>query len=153
LFLYIGGISLSDEIDNDFSDTEYVNHIMNKENKTIVNGFTHLLILWFLSKEDLHGYALMKRLNEFFSPQIECGFVKKVSSSKIYPILSDMEEYKIIEGEWKVQSSKNIKVYHLTNRGELILEDISKKIQYVYSIKNPLWQEFFQDIFKGSNGK
>ena len=34
--------------------------------KHFSNGITHNLILWIISKEPIHGYGIMKKLDEFF---------------------------------------------------------------------------------------
>ena len=54
--------------------------------KHFSNGITHNLILWIISKETIHGYGIMKKLDEFFSfGEAECEMT--ASSSKIYTIL------------------------------------------------------------------
>ena len=35
--------------------------------KHFSNGLTHNLILWIISKESIHGYGIMKKLDEFFN--------------------------------------------------------------------------------------
>ena len=35
--------------------------------KHFTNGIIHKLILWIISKENIHGYGIMKKLEEFFS--------------------------------------------------------------------------------------
>ena len=60
--------------------------------KHFSNGIIHNLILWIISKESIHGYGIMKKLEEFsiFQEANKCDI--KVNSSKIYPILSKMEK-------------------------------------------------------------
>jgi len=69
--------------------------------KNFSNGIIHNLILWIISKEDIHGYGLMKKLNGFFNfEDSKCEI--SINSSKIYPILSKMEKRGFIVGEWKI---------------------------------------------------
>ena len=50
------------------------------------NGLIRNLILWIISKEKIHGYGIMKKLDEFFDFK-DVDFEIKNTSSKIYPIL------------------------------------------------------------------
>ena len=81
---------------NDELINEDETHLLFKENKVLIknisNGIMRSLIVWNLSKKSLHGYNLMKKIDEFFKPQIEAGLIKNVSHSKVYPILNQMEE-------------------------------------------------------------
>ena len=61
--------------------------LMLKENENITKhleiGLTRLIILWKISKGNIHGYNLMKTVDEFYKDQIELGLVKKANPSKI----------------------------------------------------------------------
>ena len=122
--------------------------LMLKENKTITQhleiGLTRLIILWKISKGDIYGYTLMKIINEFYRDQIELGLVKKANPSKIYPILKKMEENELIKGEWELKNNKNVKVYKITEKGNLLIEALKDKI--ATTSLNPKWQEFIHDI-------
>ena len=60
--------------------------LMLKENENITKhleiGLTRLIILWKISKGNIHGYNLMKTVDEFYKDQIELGLVKKANPSK-----------------------------------------------------------------------
>lgn len=122
--------------------------MMLKENKAIskhiIIGLTRLIILWKISKGKIHGYGLMKTVDEFFEEQIKLGIVKKANPSKIYPTLKNMEKNEVIKGDWEIQNNKNIKVYMITEKGELLLETMSNKLGII--LKKPLWQEFIKDL-------
>ncbi len=112
--------------------------------KNFSNGIIHNLILWIISKEDIHGYGIMKKLNEFFNfEDSKCEI--NVNSSKIYPILSKMEKNGFIVGEWKVnENNKRVKFYSITEEGKLFLENIQLHMNIV--LKNPSWLNFFKDM-------
>ena len=112
--------------------------------KHFSNGITHNLILWIISKEKIHGYGIMKKLDEFFTfENAECDIT--TSSSKIYPILSKMEDNGLIRGEWDInENNKRVKFYSITPEGSVVLSRIQKHMQIV--ISNPKWVEFFQDM-------
>ena len=112
--------------------------------KNFSNGIIHNLILWIISKEDIHGYGIMKKLNEFFSfEDSKCDI--NVNSSKIYPILSKMEKNGFIAGEWKVNENNNrVKYYSITDDGKFFLKAIQSHMNDV--LNNPYWLEFFKDM-------
>ena len=112
--------------------------------KNFSNGIIHNLILWIISREDIHGYGIMKRLNEFFSfEDSKCDIT--VNSSKIYPILSKMEKNGFIVGEWKInENNKRVKFYSITEDGEVFLKTIQDHMNNI--LDNPSWLEFFEDM-------
>ena len=112
--------------------------------KYFSNGVTHNLMLWIISKESIHGYAIMKKLEDFFSfADSDCEI--KISSSKIYPILSKMEERGLITGEWKVnENNKRVKYYSITDDGEMLLADIQAHMSGI--LTNPSWLTFIKDM-------
>ncbi|WP_407454959.1 PadR family transcriptional regulator [Methanobrevibacter sp.] len=112
--------------------------------KHFSNGITRNLILWIISKEKIHGYGIMKKLDEFFSfDDVNCDI--KNSSSKVYPILNRMESNGLIEGEWDInENNKRVKYYSITDDGLLILDNVSN-ILTSFS-KNPSWIEFYEDM-------
>jgi len=124
--------------DENFDDT------YRKFLKHFSNGTTHNLILWIISKESIHGYGIMKKLEEFFSfDDAECEM--KVNSSKIYPILSKMEDKGLIAGEWKVnEKNKSVKYYSITDDGAKVLNQIQTHMSRI--LENPSWLAFFEDM-------
>ena len=112
--------------------------------KNFSNGIIHNLILWIISKEDIHGYGIMKKLNEFFNfEDSKCDI--NVNSSKIYPILSKMEENGFIVGEWKVnENNKRVKYYSITEEGWKFLKNVQDHFSII--LENPSWLEFFKDM-------
>lgn len=112
----------------------------NKFLKYFSNGIIHNLMLWTISKKSIHGYGLMKSLEEFFNGNCEI----KINSSKIYPILKKMEENELIKGEWKVnENNKRVKYYSISPKGELLLSYIQSNMNMMLS--NPKWLEFIKD--------
>lgn len=112
--------------------------------KFFTNGITHNLILWIISKETIHGYGIMKRLDDFFNfENTECEF--SINSSKIYPILSKMEKKGLIKGEWKVnENNKRVKYYSITEGGLKVLGFIQNHMANV--LTNPSWINFIEDM-------
>lgn len=112
--------------------------------KHIIIGLTRLILIWKISKGKIHGYGLMKTIDEFFEKQIKLGIVKKANPSKIYPTLKNLEKNGLIHGDWEIQNNKNVKVYTITDKGELFLKTIKEKIELIKEL--PLWNEFLKDL-------
>lgn len=112
--------------------------------KQFSNGITHNLILWIISKETIHGYGIMKKLEEFFNfENDECDI--KITSSKVYPILSKMEKSGLIIGEWKInENNKRVKYYSLTEKGGIVLKQVQLRMSNV--LTSPTWLTFFKDM-------
>lgn len=121
-----------------------INQTPNKLIKHFINGITHNLILWIISKQSIHGYGIMKKLDEFFNfEDAECEM--NINSSKIYPILSAMEKNGLIIGEWKInENNKRVKYYSITDDGLNVLGKIKRNM--TVNLSNPTWIEFFEDM-------
>lgn len=121
---------------------------MFEENKNIskhvIIGLTRFILIWRISKGKIHGYGLMKCIDEFFEEEIELGIVNKANPSRIYPILKKLENSGLIIGEWELQNNKNIKVYSITEKGELFIKTMKEKINTL--AKKPVWEELINDI-------
>lgn len=111
--------------------------------KYFSNGITHNLILWIISKHSIHGYGIMKELDEFFDfDSGVCEF--KSTSSKVYPILRKMEKKGLIVGEWQTVNNKRVKFYSITDDGKDVLSNI--KSNMVGVLQNSHWLEFIEDM-------
>lgn len=120
----------------DESQTKLIKHFS--------NGLTRNLILWIISKEKIHGYGIMKKLDEFFDfDDLDCDI--KNTSSKVYPILRKMESKGLIVGEWDInENNKRVKYYTITEDGLLILDHIGRVMKSIAD--NPSWLMFYKDI-------
>ncbi len=126
------------------TEEKNINKVPEKLIKLFVNGITHNLILWIISKESIHGYGIMKILDGFFNFQNE-AYEMSINSSKVYPILSAMEKNGLIAGEWKInENNKRVKYYSITDDGISVLENI--KLHMSRTVSNPSWKEFIEDM-------
>ena len=121
-----------------------INKTPEKLIKHLTNGINHNLLMWIISKQTIHGYGLMKKLDEFFNfEDSECEFT--INSSKVYPILSKMEKKGLIAGEWKVnENNKRVKYYSITEDGEIVLGHVQTHMNNV--LNSPTWLAFFKDM-------
>ncbi|MDD4877408.1 MAG: PadR family transcriptional regulator [Candidatus Nanoarchaeia archaeon] len=95
-----------------------------------VTTILKLYTLLFLREGDKHGYELMKRLE----PK-----VGKVSTSQIYPFLSQLMKAKLVEVA--SNGGRDKKVYRLTKEGE----------KFVDKLCSGFWE--MHHVFKKTQGK
>ena len=120
----------------------------NKVLKHLSNGFYRLIILWEVNKQPIHGYGLIKKIDEFHQRQIDEGIINQTKSSKIYPILSQMEKDKLIEGYWTIKNNKNVKFYKITSLGVELLNILHFRFHELSL--NPIWKEFINEMILNS---
>ena len=118
-----------------------------KEEKTTTSwlkeaqkGYIRIGVLILLNKKPSHGYEIMKQINNrtrgFWQP----------TAGGVYPILRDLEKSGYIKGEWQIQKNRRVKVYKITESGELILRRaIVKQAEISDNIGN-LFREFARDV-------
>ena len=88
----------------------------------------------------------MKELDKFFFNLIEEGVLKPSNSSKIYPILRNMEEHGTIIGKWHQQENQRVKYYSITDHGLQVLNYFVDKTDYF--LRNNQWKLLLSDILK-----
>jgi DNA-binding PadR family transcriptional regulator len=118
-----------------------------KEEKTTENwlreaqkGFIRMGVLILLNKKPSHGYEIMKEINSRTK-----GFWQPTAGG-VYPILRDLEKSGYIKGEWQTQKNRRLKVYKITESGELILRHaIVKQAEISDNIGN-LFREFAREV-------
>jgi DNA-binding PadR family transcriptional regulator len=118
-----------------------------KEEKTTANwlkeaqkGYIRMGVLILLSKKPSHGYEIMKQINNRTK-----GFWQPTAGG-VYPILRDLEKSGYIEGDWQTQKNRKIKVYKITEPGELILRRAIVKEAEIFNNIGSLFQEFARDV-------
>jgi PadR family transcriptional regulator PadR len=76
----------------------------------MLKGVLEGCILYIISEEEVYGYELSTKLNQY-------GFTF-VSEGSIYPLLLRMQKEKLIEGTLKISNlGPKRKYYHLTKKG------------------------------------
>lgn len=113
--------------------------------KHYVNGMSRFLILWIINyNKSIHGYAILKELDAFFSAFIKEGSLKKSNPSNIYPILNRMEESNLIVSEIKLKNNKKLKYFKITNEGKYVLKYTWSRFDIIHN--NPQWKLLFKTI-------
>jgi DNA-binding PadR family transcriptional regulator len=94
-------------------------------------GEVRLAILSMLGESPMHGYELMKRLEE------RSGGIYRASAGTIYPTLQQLEDEGLITSE--TQDGK--KIYRLTDAGKQELERNSETVRTIWR-RARRWQDW-----------
>jgi len=105
--------------------------------KGLMKGFSNILILWLINKKRMHGYEIMTELNN--SNPYEN---KMPSTSKIYPVLHDLEKNGLIEGSWEHQGKRKVKYYVITEEGKNFILSFKRLAEHAKNDHANLWTEF-----------
>ncbi len=104
--------------------------ILTKHDKKVINSFIRdfgqLIILWFLNKKRLYGNAIINKINNFYPDKDR----KITGSSRIYPMLHDLEDRRLIEGSWETRGRQRIKYYEITDKGREEILRVKKIFKY-----------------------
>ncbi len=105
------------DIDYQFLETKFLHSLM--------KGVRNIFLLWLISQEKIHGYAIISKINEIYS---NMG-VKVVHGSTIYPILHSLEKDGLIVSSEEYNGNHKVKMYEITERGIITLNSIKKFIK------------------------
>ena len=105
------------DIDYQFLETKFLDSLM--------KGVRNIFLLWLISQEKTHGYAIISKINEIYS---NMG-VKVVHGSTIYPILHSLEKEGLIVSSEEYNGNHKVKMYEITERGIITLNSIKKFIK------------------------
>lgn len=91
-------------------------------------GFIQVAILHLLQEETMHGYQIMKELEE------RSGGTYTASAGTIYPALQELLDQEMI----KLEADSDKKVYSLTNKGANKIKEVGAKHKGVFWLE---WKE------------
>jgi len=100
------------EIDFQCADVKFLH--------SLVKGVRNIFLLWLISKNKMHGYAIISKINEIYSNMGE----KVVHASTIYPLLHSLEDDGLIVSSEEYNGNHKVKVYEITEKGVLTLNSI-----------------------------
>ena len=104
-----------------------------------MKGFGKTMILWIISKERIHGYEIMSKLNTISPAKKEM----QGKPGKIYPMLHDLEKAGLIKGTWEAHGKRKLKYYEITEEGIETLERIKRVFR---CHRTALLEEFWRDM-------
>jgi PadR family transcriptional regulator, regulatory protein PadR len=83
-----------------------------KEKTDLVKGTLEMLILRVLSREEMHGWGIAQRIQQWSRD------VLTVEEGSLYPALYRLEMQGLVSSEWKVsENNRRAKFYTLTKAG------------------------------------
>jgi transcriptional regulator len=84
----------------------------------LLQGTLDLLILRIVALEPLHGYGIVRRIEQM------SGEALQIRQGSLYPALYRMEQRGLLTADWKTnESGKEAKYYRLTKAGRKALEE------------------------------
>ncbi|MBS7652292.1 PadR family transcriptional regulator [Candidatus Bathyarchaeota archaeon] len=84
--------------------------------KATIRGLSRAIILWLLLGEGMSGYKLTKEMRRITGQPYTPGV--------IYPLLYELEEKRLIIGEWMQKGRRKLKHYSITDEGRKVLNNI-----------------------------
>lgn len=105
------------EVDYQFLETKFLHSLM--------KGVRNIFLLWLISQEKMHGYAIISKINEIYS---NMG-VKVVHGSTIYPLLHSLEKDGLIVSSEEYNGNHKVKLYEITEKGIVTLNSIKRVIK------------------------
>ena len=113
--------------------------------KHYAKGMARFLILWIIKYNGIiHGYAILKELDAFFSILIDEESLKKSNPSNIYPILNKIEDLGLITSEFKIKNNKQLKYFKITDDGVHVLDYLWSRFDIIHN--NSQWKLLFEDM-------
>jgi len=83
-------------------------------NERMVKSFLDLFVLSLLDNGGKHGYEIMRELKTKTGAHIGAG--------TLYPLLYELEERRLVAGEWVSPTRRSRRVYRITDQGEKYLD-------------------------------
>jgi transcriptional regulator len=90
---------------------------MGRQPNDLLQGTLDLLILRILSREQLHGWGISKRIRQLSEGTLE------VNQGSLYPALYRLRDRGLVEGDWGIsEEGRRAKFYRLTRAGRAEVE-------------------------------
>lgn len=102
-------------------------------NNQLKKGVLDLIILGLLMREEIHGYAIVQKLDSYF----------KVKESSVYIILTRLEQNGYLTHRYDYNNNRKVKFYSVTDEGKRYFAEL-------YESWNEL-NEVVKEIKKGVN--
>jgi DNA-binding PadR family transcriptional regulator len=102
--------------------------------KDLVAASATSLILAIIAEGDTYGYAILKRVSELSSGQLEW------TDGMLYPVLHRLERQGHVEGKWgTAESGRRRKYYRITAQGRAQLAEQRLQWQAVDAALRNIW--------------
>src|SRR6267143_3698307 len=99
----------------------YIGGILSKVvTERMVKSFLDLFVLDLLDNGPKHGYEIMRELKTRTGARIGAG--------TLYPLLYELEERKLVAGEWNSPNRRSRRVYKITEPSATYMPNVFKGI-------------------------
>ena len=103
--------------------------------KDLVAASATPLVLSILAEGESYGYAIIKRVRELSSGQMQW------TDGMLYPVLHRLEKQSLIESTWrKSETGRRRKYYKIKEEGTKVLKEQRNQWVVVYSTLRKLWE-------------
>ncbi len=104
--------------------------------KDLVAASATPLVLAILAEGDSYGYAILKRVSELSSGELEW------TDGMLYPVLHRLERLGFVEARWgKSETGRRRRYYRLTRDGIRQLEDQRRQWEVVDTTLRGIWKD------------
>jgi len=104
-------------------------------NKDLIAASSTPIVLAILAEGDNYGYAILQRVREVSSGQMEW------TDGMLYPVLHRLERLGHVEARWEVaESGRRRKYYRITSQGQAQLAEERRQWQAVDATLRGIWQ-------------
>ena len=90
--------------------------------RVVIKGMLPVYLISLLQERSYHGTDIMNAIS------VMSNGMWKPSPGSIYPILKNLEEQGLINGEWKSGRAAATRIYHVTKKGRTMLPEIRKRL-------------------------
>ncbi|AFL94945.1 puativie transcriptional regulator, PadR family [Thermococcus cleftensis] len=98
---------------------------LKKLRKDLRSGLYSYMVLLLLEREELHGYAIRKRLEELSGGRIV------PSEGALYDILKSLRKLGLVQDSWAEVGGRPRKYYSLTKLGKEVLEEMKAEVRTI----------------------
>lgn len=103
-------------------------------------GLLPLIVLRLLAEKPRYGNELMQLISQKTAEQW------LANPGAIYPLMTELEDRALVEGQWDEPRKRTVRVYHLTPKGErelrrveaIVVPKLSEAIEVLQSLVNDL---------------
>ena len=103
--------------------------------KDLVAASATPIVLSILDDGESYGYAILKRVHELSSGQLEW------TDGMLYPLLHRLARLGLVKAMWRSPEGRRRRYYVLTDRGRRALEDHRRQWSLVTTVLQGAWHE------------
>jgi PadR family transcriptional regulator PadR len=103
--------------------------------KDLVAASATPIVLSILNDGESYGYAILKRVHELSSGQLEW------TDGMLYPLLHRLARLGFVKATWRSPEGRRRRYYVLTDRGRRALEDHRRQWSLVTTVLQGAWHE------------